>query len=66
MFLTQLGIPFSDLHVSNDTTEFQVLAGYLAQLGTITPAVEGRVVNVVTPTAAPSDRGQMPHEFRLE
>ena len=66
MFLTQLGIPFSDLYVSNDTTEFQVLAGYLAQLGTITPAVEGRVVNVVKPTAAPSDRGQLPREFRLE
>ncbi len=66
MFLTQLGIPFSDLHVSNDTTEFQVLAGYLAQRGSVTPAVEGRVVNVVTPTSAPSEQGELPHEFRLE
>jgi 5'-nucleotidase / UDP-sugar diphosphatase len=49
MFLTHLGIPFSDLRVSNDTTEFQVLAGYLARLGSITPAVEGRVVNAVPP-----------------
>jgi 5'-nucleotidase / UDP-sugar diphosphatase len=63
MFLTQLGIPFSNLHVSNDTTEFQVLAGYCAQLGSITPGVEGRVVNVVTPTAAPSEHKQRPHEW---
>jgi 5'-nucleotidase len=51
-FLARLGIPFSDLYVLGDTTEFQVLAGYLKRLGSITPAVEGRVVNVAT---APSE-----------
>jgi hypothetical protein len=60
VFLTRLGIPFSDLRVSTDTTEFQVLADYLARRGSITPAVEGRVVNLVTPAPAPAGRKQRP------
>ncbi len=43
MFLSVLGIPFDNLHVFTDTTEFQVLAAYVGQIGTITPATEGRV-----------------------
>jgi 5'-nucleotidase / UDP-sugar diphosphatase len=43
MFLTMLGIPFEDLHVFSDTTEFQVVTAYVSQIDTLRPRSEGRV-----------------------
>ncbi|HAL56703.1 MAG TPA: hypothetical protein DCP63_09560 [Bacteroidetes bacterium] len=64
MFLTFLGIPFEDLHIFSDTTEFQILAGYIAQLDTIRPNVEGRVRCVKT-TSVAQESSELPREFVL-
>jgi len=45
MFLDVVGIPYSNLHVYSDTTEFQILTGYASQLDTLYPMVEGRIIN---------------------
>ncbi len=42
-FTTFLGIPVSNDSLYEESTEFQVLAEYIAALETITPKVEGRV-----------------------
>jgi 5'-nucleotidase / UDP-sugar diphosphatase len=45
MFLDITGIPYSNLHVYSDTTEFQILTGYASQFDTLYPYVEGRINN---------------------
>jgi hypothetical protein len=54
LFLDMMGIPYEDLHVCGDTTEFSALAGYIQQLGSVTPKVEGRVS--IPLVSVPSDR----------
>lgn len=44
MFLTALGIPFSDVQIVNNLTEFQVVAAYITQMGVVTPGGGGRVI----------------------
>ena len=38
-----LGLPVSNVAIYNDSTEFQVLAGYIASFDTIHPIIEGRI-----------------------
>ncbi|HEX9007166.1 MAG TPA: 5'-nucleotidase C-terminal domain-containing protein [Bacteroidota bacterium] len=45
MFLNTLGIPYSDGRVLGDTTQYHALLGYVTKCGTLTPLIEGRVVN---------------------
>jgi 2',3'-cyclic-nucleotide 2'-phosphodiesterase (5'-nucleotidase family) len=52
MFLTMLGIPFDDLHVFTDTTEFQVVTAYVSRLDTLRPKIDGRVQCVVVTSVA--------------
>jgi 5'-nucleotidase len=52
MFLTMLGIPFDDLHVFADTTEFQVVTAYVSQIDTLRPKIDGRVQCVVVTSVA--------------
>ncbi len=42
-FLQYLGIPFDNVRIISDTTEFQIVAAFIAQLDTIAPKQEGRV-----------------------
>ena len=61
MFLENLQIPFTDLHVcTGDTTEFQVLAAYVAALDTISPNEQNRVVSPVN-----EELSGTPKEYRL-
>ena len=46
LFLDVLEIPYSNLHIYSDTTEFQVLVGYASQFDTLYPIVEGRIRNM--------------------
>jgi 5'-nucleotidase / UDP-sugar diphosphatase len=64
MFLTMLGIPFEDLHVHCDTTEFQVVAGYVSQIDTVRTKIEGRVQAVVI-TSVHSESAAIPKAVTL-
>lgn len=64
LFLNAFGIPFDGLHVFKDTTEFQVLMAYVAQLGTISPVVEGRIIADKV-TAVTEDVASVPTQFML-
>ncbi len=43
LFLGTVGIPISDLKIYSDTSEFQVVSGYVSKRDTIKPLIEGRV-----------------------
>jgi len=45
MFLDVINIPYTNLHIYSDTSEFQILTGYASQLDTLYPLVEGRIIN---------------------
>jgi 2',3'-cyclic-nucleotide 2'-phosphodiesterase (5'-nucleotidase family) len=64
MFLTMLGIPFEDLHVFCDTTEFQVVTGYVSRIDTLRPRIEGRVQAVVV-TSVVHQSAAIPKEVTL-
>lgn len=61
LVLSQLQIPFSNPHVfSGDTTEFQVLAGYISQFDTLRPIRRERILSPVKEIMANA------REFRLD
>ncbi|MBI2430207.1 MAG: 5'-nucleotidase C-terminal domain-containing protein [Ignavibacteriales bacterium] len=62
MFMTTLEIPFSNLVIYNDSTEFQTLVAYVTQRDTIYPQRRNSVVSPVKEREPSSD----PTEFRLE
>ncbi len=65
MFLDYLGIPYSNLHVMSDTTEFQIVAGYIAAQGTIAPTTAGRI-RATFPAVTPVEpRGSAPRDLQL-
>ncbi len=43
LFLSSIGIPFTDLHIYKDTSEYQVVAAYVAKQDSIKPLIQGRV-----------------------
>jgi 5'-nucleotidase / UDP-sugar diphosphatase len=48
-YLDILGIPYENLAIFNDLTEFELVAGYIAQLGTLSPAaLPGRITSLAT------------------
>ena len=51
-FMDYLGIPYSNLHVMTDTTEYQAVVWYLADKDTIRPAVRNRVLSPVEQVSA--------------
>ncbi len=66
LFLDLMGIPYEDLHVCGDTTEFSALAGYIQNLGTLTPKVEGRI-NTIILSVPPKRHGEgIPESIELE
>jgi hypothetical protein len=65
MFLTMLGITYEDLHVYRDTTEFQVVSAFVAQIDTLRPKTESRV-ECVTVTAVEKSSNSVPRIFSLE
>ena len=69
MFLDALDIPYSNLHVYSDTSEFQILLGYASQFDTLFPYIEGRINNY--PGQFPNPSGiegeqKIPIEFVLK
>jgi 5'-nucleotidase len=54
-FFSVLGLPVSDVRIIEDTTEFQVLSGYLATIDTLSPlrtfAASGRIEAIVGPVS---------------
>ena len=46
-FMDYLGIPYSNLHIMPDTTEFQAIVRYLADKDTIRPALRNRILTPV-------------------
>ncbi|MFC2092715.1 5'-nucleotidase C-terminal domain-containing protein [Bacteroidota bacterium] len=60
-----LGLPVSNVAIYNDSTEFQVLAGYIASLDTILPVVEGRIVADTT-TGIKINSSVIPDAFLLK
>jgi 5'-nucleotidase/UDP-sugar diphosphatase len=65
MFLNLLGIPYANAHVCGDTTEFSALAGYIQQLGTLTPQVEGRVFVPPTGIVSPHNSNEIASTYEL-
>jgi 5'-nucleotidase len=65
VFLDYLSIPYSNLHVWSDTTEFQVVTGYIAAQGTIVPTVAGRIRATSPAVTAVEQRGSAPRDFQL-
>jgi hypothetical protein len=65
MFLDKLGIPYANAHICGDTTEFSALAGYIQQLGSLTPTVEGRVLVPPVGIRAPRQGDGIPGAFVL-
>jgi 5'-nucleotidase len=55
-FLDLLQLPYSNVHILGDTTEFQMLAAYLAGFDTIRPYTDGRI-KAVTPSSV-AERGE--------
>ncbi|MHB1048611.1 MAG: 5'-nucleotidase C-terminal domain-containing protein [Bacteroidota bacterium] len=62
MVMMTLGIPFENLVIYNDSTEFQTLVAYVTQLDTIYPMRRNSVVSPVIKT----DQTSRPSESRLE
>lgn len=60
LFLDYLGIPYSNLQVMDSTTEFQVLAGYIASFDTISPYRRNGILSPVD-----DDNGGQPEGFML-
>jgi len=65
MFLDVLGIPYSNLHIYSDTTEFEVLVGYASQFDTLYPIVEGRIRNIPGILAGINFNNTVPQNFAL-
>ncbi len=66
MFLNMLGIPYSNAHICGDTTEFSALAGYIQQMGTLIPKVEGRVFTyTAVGMISPGQGGLIPRIYEL-
>lgn len=64
MFLDAFGIPYTNLHVFADTSEFQVVSAHVGVLDTLYPVREGRVVSGTS--VAVEDGVGGPLAFRLE
>jgi 5'-nucleotidase / UDP-sugar diphosphatase len=64
LFLDAFGIPYTDLHVYSDTSEFQVLSAYVAGIDTLRPLREGRIVCGIVSSVRGSE--ELPVEFRLD
>lgn len=62
MFMSTLEIPFSNLKIYNDTTEFHTLVAYVSQRDTINPLYRNTIVSPVKER----DRSSRPIEFGLE
>ena len=60
-----LGLPVSNVAFYNDSTEFQVLAGYIASFDTIHPVIEGRI-RADTITAIRKNSSVIPDAFLLK
>jgi 5'-nucleotidase/UDP-sugar diphosphatase len=43
LFLSEIGIPYTDLKIYKDTSEFQVVSAFVSKRDTIKPLIEGRV-----------------------
>jgi 5'-nucleotidase / UDP-sugar diphosphatase len=65
LLLDYFGVPYSNLHVLSDTSEFQVLSGYIAAIDTLVPHQEGRIV-CETSTSVGGGSPEQPSAFRLE
>ena len=67
MFLDILGIPYDNARICGDTTEFSVLAGYIQQMGSLRPGVEGRVSSgEVVPAVSPRPGDAIPKSYELD
>ena len=66
MFLDQMGIPYGNAHICGDTTEFSALAGYIQQVGTLVPSVEGRIHALVVGVTSPRRGELVPKTYELE
>jgi 5'-nucleotidase len=64
MFLDITGIPYTNLHVFSDTSEFQILAGYVSMFDTLYPYVEGRIKNYPGITGIETNKAN-PQNFTL-
>ena len=62
MFMQTLGIPFSNLKIYNDSTEFQTLVAYVTQRDTMYPQHRNSIISPVNER----DQSLRPIEFRLE
>lgn len=67
LFLDYLSVPYQNLHVyGGDTTEFQVVAAYVAHFDTLRPVVDGRI-QAGPVVGAADDRGdRLPGEFDMK
>jgi 5'-nucleotidase / UDP-sugar diphosphatase len=66
MFLDVLGIPYANVHVCGDTTEFSALAGYIQKMSPLTPKVEGRINSLIVGVGSPSHGDLVPKTYELE
>jgi hypothetical protein len=66
MFLDQMGIPYGNAHICGDTTEFSALAGYIQQVGTLVPSIEGRIHALVVGVTSPRQGELVPKSYELE
>jgi 5'-nucleotidase / UDP-sugar diphosphatase len=66
LFLGTFGIPFENLHICGDTTEFSALAGYIQALGTLDPrSFEQRVGRVTTDVDPKQPGSVIPNKYEL-
>ncbi len=66
LFMNTIDISISNVAIYNDSTEFQVLANYIASQGTIYPLVDGRIEAKSIGTDVDSDSDLIPDAFVLE
>jgi 5'-nucleotidase/UDP-sugar diphosphatase len=67
LILDAIGIPYSNLHIFRDTTEFQILLGYVSSLDTVRSVTDRRVWAAPTCviTSVPMATSTMPSEYGL-